>query len=126
MSELPDIAKTFNMTEEETIKVIHYLYITEKYSITKLAKKLEVTDVSLRNWFKKYNLRTFKQGGHYKGKQVVITKKEYMSMTFKELCNKYSISPSQVYRLTRKYPRKLKRNFTPRQRSHPHLQEGSF
>lgn len=89
---------------DATIKQFHKLYET-KMDLTLLAKLLEVTPQTLKNWFKSLGLTLHQQGGFNKGQRRVptIPQEEYLSMTYEELAKKYLISKSTVRLRIKKY-----------------------
>ena len=89
-------------TEEEAAKVIHDLYEKGASSMD-IAKACGVTDVSIRNLFKKYKLKVKSHGGLYRGKKCDITEEEYTTMTYKALAEKYNVSAYTVWARTKKY-----------------------
>jgi hypothetical protein len=98
-----------NMSEEAVVKVIHDLYCAGK-STVELGKTLDVTDVTIRKYFIKYNLPLKQQGGLYKGKQIHISEEEYLANTTKELMQKYKCSQFTIYNLTKHYPSRVGRS----------------
>jgi hypothetical protein len=97
-----------NLPEEEIIKWLYNLYISG-VSTRDLAKKLDTTDVTIRKYFIKYNLKLKSHGGQYKGKQIKITEKEYRQYTTKELMLKYNCSQFTLYNLTKGYKSRVGR-----------------
>ncbi len=95
-------------SEEEVVKMMHDLYMAGKSS-KELGKVLDVTDVTIRKYFNKYNLPMKRHGGQYTGKHIHITEEEYMSTPAKELMKKYGISQFTYYQLTKTYPSRVGR-----------------
>jgi transposase len=94
--------------EEKAVKDLHNLYLSGA-STTKLAKALGTTDVTIRKYFKKYNLKIKEQGGHYTGKHILITEEEYKTLSTKELMKKYNCSQFTLYNLTKNFESKCGR-----------------
>jgi transposase len=96
-------------TEEQVVKMIHDLYMAGK-STKELGEVLDVTDVTIRKYFKKYNLSMKRHGGQYTGKHVQISEEEYKSTPAKDLMKKYDISQFTYYQLTKQYPSRVGRS----------------
>ena len=100
-TDLKDILET--KEEKEAIEYLHSLYTTGNISSSEIGKALGVTDCTIRNWFKRYDLPLKKHGGLYKGKGVKITEEEYLKFTTKELMEKYNCSQFLVYQQTKNF-----------------------
>jgi transposase len=101
MLELKDLFNT--CSEQEIVQTLHDLYVAGASS-SELAKALDTTDVTIRNYFKKYNLPTKKHGGLYRGKNIQISEEEYKKYTTQELMDLKRCSQFTVYQLTKNYP----------------------
>ena len=97
-------------SEKEAVKWLHRMYL-RGISSTKLANTCGVTDVTIRNLFKRYNLRLKKQGGHYTGKHIEIPESDYKALTYAQLAKKYECSHFTVYHCIKKYlPKRVRRS----------------
>lgn len=93
--------------EEEAIRKLHV--IRQTLGLQAALKVSQVTDVTLRAWFRKWKLEVPKQGGHYLGKvDVQISEEEYQNSTYAQLAKKYGVCMKTIHRRIRKYKRKKK------------------
>ena len=95
-------------SEEFVVDLLYNLY-TSGTSTKELGKALDVTDVTIRKYFNKYNLSLKQHGGQYKGKEVKITEEEYKTKSTKELMQEHNCSQFTIYNLTKNYPSKVGR-----------------
>jgi len=98
-----------NMSEKEVVNFIFSLY-DAGVSSKEIGKALDVTDVTIRKYFIKYNLPLKHPGGAYKGKLIHISEEEYKANTTKELMKKYDCSQFTIYNLTKHYPSRVGRS----------------
>lgn len=95
-------------SEEEAVKELHSIYL-KGASSREIAKALGTTDVTILNYFRKYQMEIKTQGGHYEGKHISIQEDEYLNMTTKELMEKYHCSQFTVYQLTKRFKSRVGR-----------------
>jgi transposase len=100
-------AITQKETTEEAVLYLHHLYETGTTS-TQLAKMCEVTNETIRNIFRRYDLPIKQHGGLNKGEKKVpyISEEEYRRWTYRQLCKEYGISHATVWKLVKGYKRK--------------------
>jgi transposase len=96
-------------SEREAALYLHKMY-RKGLTTPQIAHSLNVSDPSVLNLFRKYGLKTKRWGGRsHRHGALHVSEEEYCEMTIKEIMKKYGMSASSVWRLTKKYPRKSKR-----------------
>ena len=108
MTEINRLVKELEVENEEAgVRRIYAL--RQQLGLTAVMELCRVSDVTLRLWFKKYNLPLARHGGGYRGKDITITEEEYRNGTYKQLAKERGVSTGTIYRRIKKFARKKER-----------------